>query len=170
MLLCRQSSLYFGISMRHLVVSSKLSVRPEELWDAQSIATINYELGPWIHMSAPAVWRGLKLKDWSGDGPLFKSWVLFLGFVPLDWHSFESLDLSSHMQFVETSSSWINRIWRHERVVRAAPNGCEVIDKVSFTPRLPFVSTLLQPIYALVFRHRHSKLRARHAAANGQIE
>jgi hypothetical protein len=152
--------------MRQVVVSSKLRVRPDELWGEQSIATVNHELGPWIQMSAPAAWHSLKLKDWTGDGPFFKSWILLLGLIPLDRHAFGSLDLSQRMRFVETSSSWVNRVWQHERVVKEIPAGCEVIDMVSFTPRLPFVSVMLHPIYTLVFNHRHTKLRARHAVAD----
>lgn len=151
--------------MSHIVVSSKLNVPPKEFWGAQSLATVNYELGPWIHMTTPAAWRGVKLKDWQGDGPLFKSWVLLLGVVPLDRHAFGSLDISQSMRFVELSSSWVNQVWRHERVVTKVPGGCEVVDRVSFTPRLPFVAGLLHPIYVLVFRHRHARLRARHGVA-----
>jgi hypothetical protein len=160
-----ESSREYIPSMHHVVVSSKLNVQPQEFWGEQSLATVNYELGPWIQMSVPAAWHGLQLKDWSSEGPLFKSWVLLFGLVPLDRHAFGSLDLSQSMRFVETSSSWVNRVWRHERVVTAVAGGCEVMDKVSFAPRLPFVSALLKPIYALVFGHRHSRLRARHAAA-----
>jgi len=153
--------------MRYLVVSSKLSVHPEKFWGEQSMATVNYELGPWIRMSAPTAWQGLKLKDWSGNGQLFKSWVLLLGFLPLDRHAFGSLDLSQNMRFVETSSSWVNRVWQHERVVKAVPGGCQVVDTVRFAPRLPLMSPFLKAIYILVFRHRHSQLRALHAAAGG---
>jgi ligand-binding SRPBCC domain-containing protein len=135
------------------------------LWSEQSIATVNYELGPWIQMSAPAKWQSLALKDWCGNGPLFKSWVLLLGIIPLDHHAFGSLDLSQDMRFVETSSSWVNCVWQHERVVKAVPGGCEVIDKISFAPRLSFVSAMLKLIYVLVFRHRHAKLRLRYTTS-----
>lgn len=153
--------------MRHLVVKSKLAIGPEKFWGEQSIATVNFELGPWIQMSAPAAWRSLKLKDWNGNGQLFKSWVLLLGILPLDRHAFGKLDLSQKMRFIEHSSSWINRIWQHERAVKAVAGGCEITDKISFAPRLPLLSPVLKAIYILVFRHRHSKLRALYAAAGG---
>lgn len=117
-------------------------------------------------MTTPAAWQGVKLKDWRSDGPLFASWILLLGVVPLDRHAFGSLDLGQPMRFVEMSSSWVNRVWRHERAVTAIPGGCEVVDIVSFTPRLPLVASLLRPIYALVFRNRHARLRARDGALN----
>lgn len=131
------------------------------------MATVNHELGPWLRMSFPQAWRSVKLKDWDGRGPFFKSWVLLLGLVPIDRHAFGALDLSHRMRFVETSSSWLNRLWRHERVVSPVPGGCEVRDQISFEPRLPGVSAWVKPIYGLVLRHRHARLRARHAAPGG---
>lgn len=156
------------LSMRQFTMRCNLTVRPEDLWGELSIDTVNYELFPWIRMSAPRVWRNVKLMDWNNNGPLFSSWVLLLGVLPIDRHAFGSLDLSQSLRFVETSSSWINRIWRHERILKATPNGCEVTDKVSFSPRIPIASALLERIYLLVFAHRHSRLKEWNALATGQ--
>ncbi|MEK8029814.1 hypothetical protein AACH06_03180 [Ideonella sp. DXS29W] len=150
--------------MHELVVQSRIAVHPEALWNEQSIATVNFELGPWIWMSAPATWQGVKLKDWDGQRRLFTSWVLLLRILPLDRHAFGTLDLSQPLSFVEHSSSWMNHRWRHERHARAVPGGCEVTDRVSFTPRIPLLAPLLKAIYLAVFRHRHARLRARHGA------
>ena len=79
-------------------------------------------------------------------------------------HAFGTLDLSPPMKFVEHSSSWMNHRWRHERHARPVPGGCEVTDRVSFTPRIPLMAPLLKAIYLAVFRHRHARLRARHGA------
>lgn len=146
--------------MQKLVVRSKVRVQPEKFWSEQSIATINYELGPWIQLSAPAAWQNVKLKEWGGKSPLFDSWVLFMGLVPLDHHTFGSFDTSQKLRFIENSSSWLNRIWQHERVVKPAPDGCEIVDTVNFSPRLGLMSPFLVKIYTLIFRHRHSRLGA----------
>jgi hypothetical protein len=29
------------------------------------MVTVNFELGPWIRMSAPRAWRDVKLRDWG---------------------------------------------------------------------------------------------------------
>jgi len=153
--------------MRHLVVSTELNVSPREFWAEQSLAAVNFELAPWFRMSAPKEWGGFLLKDWQGHGPPFKSWVLLFGFVPIDRHAFGTLEFSQDRGFVETSSSWVNRVWRHERTVKQTAGGCEVVDRLQYLPRLPVASFLLKAIYILVFRHRHNKLRARYGVQGG---
>jgi hypothetical protein len=150
--------------MHPIVVSSKLKVRAETLWGEQSIATVNYELGPWLQMTAPPAWRHVKLRDFGGAGPYFKSWILLLGLFPVDRHAFGSLTLGGELRFVETSSSWLNRAWRHERAVKTVAGGCEVVDTVCMLPRLRFIGALLRPLYQHVFRHRHARLKRRHGA------
>lgn len=149
-----------AVVMRQLVLSSRLAVQAGPFWDEQSLLTVNQELGPWLRMTVPAPWRDLRLKDWRDGGRLFGSWVLLLGVVPLDRHAFGSLELGQDMRFVERSSSGFARVWRHERVVRSVPGGCEVTDTVGFVPRLACLAPLLKAIYILVFRHRHARLRA----------
>jgi hypothetical protein len=39
--------------MSNFVLSSKLAVSPAAFWADQSLATVNYELEPWLHMAAP---------------------------------------------------------------------------------------------------------------------
>jgi hypothetical protein len=48
--------------MSSFVLSSKLAVSPEAFWTDQSLATVNYELEPWIHMTAPKKWRAMRLE------------------------------------------------------------------------------------------------------------
>lgn len=153
--------------MQPIVVSSKLNTRAETLWGEQSIATVNYELGPWLRMTAPPAWRQLKLRDFGGAGPYFKSWILLLGLFPVDRHNFGTLTLGGELRFVEASSSWVNRAWRHERAVRPVDGGCEVVDTVCMLPRLPLLGALLRPLYLFVFRHRHARLKRRHGALGG---
>ena len=146
--------------MTHFVLSSQLKVSAPAFWAEQSLATVNYELGPWIHMSAPKAWQAVRLADWQGGEALFASWVLFLGVLPVDRHAFGSFAFKPESGFVEVSSSWVNRQWRHERTLEAVEGGCVVRDSVAFAPRLGLVSPVLKFIYILVFRHRHQKLKA----------
>ena len=46
--------------MSSFVLSSKLAVSPEAFWADQSLATVNYELEPWIHMTAPKKWLAVR--------------------------------------------------------------------------------------------------------------
>jgi hypothetical protein len=153
--------------MTTLTFSSKLPISPADFWAQQSLATVNYELEPWIHMTAPKEWQAVRLADWRGGQQLFASWILFLHVLPVDRHSFGSLVFEPETGFVETSSSWTNRLWRHERTVLALGTGCVVRDSIAFTPRVGPMSLLLRPIYSLVFRHRHARLAARYGTLPG---
>ncbi len=154
--------------MTPLTFSSTLPILPQEFWAQQSLATVNYELGPWIHMTAPKAWQTVRLADWQGGGEaLFASWVLLLGLLPIDRHAFGSFSFKPETGFVELSSSWVNHMWRHERTVQAEGAGCTVRDSVEFAPRIGFMAYILKPIYSLVFRHRHGRLAARYGARSG---
>lgn len=150
--------------MPNFTLSCDVNISPQAFWVQQSFETINHELSPWIQMSAPSAWRELRLKDWPGGQALFKSWIMLLGWVPIDRHAFGSISFKPDSGFVEISSSWINSAWRHERFVESTGNGCHLTDRVTFAPRLPPMTPLLKAIYLLVFRHRHRRLRARYAA------
>ncbi len=149
--------------MPNFTLSSALNISAQAFWAQQSFETVNHELGPWIQMSAPSAWRELRLSDWPGGEALFKSWIMLLGWVPIDRHAFGSFTFKPDSGFVEISSSWVNSVWRHERFVEPTGNGCLLTDRVTFAPRLPLMTPILKAIYLLVFRHRHRRLRARYA-------
>lgn len=149
--------------MTLLTFSSTLPISRTDFWAQQSLATVNHELGPWIHMTAPKVWQAVRLADWQGGDVLFASWVLFLGVLPVDRHRFGSFSFQPETGFVENSSSWVMRTWQHVRTVQAHGTGCTVRDTITFHPRIGFLSFLLRPIYSGVFRHRHARLAKRYA-------
>jgi len=153
--------------MTALTFSSTLSISPTVFWAQQSLATVNYELGPWIHMTAPKKWRAVRLADWQGGDALFASWVLFLGVLPVDRHRFGSFTFKPESGFAENSSSWTNRTWQHVRTVQAAGAGCTVRDSIVFSPRMVWMAPLLRLIYSFVFSHRHRRLAVRYGAAAG---
>jgi hypothetical protein len=153
--------------MNSLTFSSTLAISPTDFWAQQSLATVNYELGPLIHMTAPKAWQAVRLADWPGGQDLFASWVLFLGVLPIDRHAFGSFTFQPETGFVEDSSSWTVRTWQHVRTVRAHGMGCTVQDTIHFQPRLAILSFLLRPIYSRVFRHRHARLALRYGTLPG---
>lgn len=152
--------------MPHLVISSRLPLSPDDFWQRQSLDSVNAELCPWLRMTAPARWRGMRLQDWDGQGPLFSSWVLLLGLLPIDRHAFGRFVFEPGSGFVETSSSWNARHWRHERRVVAEAGGCMLTDRIEFTAQLPFAAPLLGFIYRAVFRHRHRRLETLYRRVN----
>lgn len=145
-------------------IRSELGVTPESFWQGMSMAAVNAELHPLVHMTTPAVWRECAVSQWSTGRVLFRSVILLFGLLPVDVHSLRLAHIDSTRGFVERSHSWANRLWQHERVTTRTPFGCTITDTVLVESRLPGMATLLLPIYQTVFRHRHRRLRAMHSA------
>ena len=87
-------------------------------------------------MTAPKKWQAIRLADCQGGNVLFSSWLLLLGALPVGRHAFRSFAFTPETGFVEISSTWVNRLWRHERTLASTESGCVVRDTVSFAPRL----------------------------------
>ena len=107
-------------------------------------------------------WRDRRISDWEVGRELFRSWILFFGILPVDRHAFRLRAIGPGLEFHETSSSWMNREWNHDREIRANESGCTVIDRVSFATRLPLLAPLAGLIYRLIFLNRHRRLRKRY--------
>lgn len=129
-----------------------------------SMSAVNAELWPLIRMTTPASWRNCPLEQWTSGTVLFRSVVLLFGFLPVDVHSLRLEHIDPVNGFVERSHSWMNALWRHERVATRTAVGCMVADTVTVQSRVGWVALLLLPIYRGVFRHRHRRLRAFHSA------
>jgi hypothetical protein len=151
--------------MPQFTTRSILNVSPEQFWSSMSMEAVNWELAPWVRMSAPPEWQACTIDQWRPGEVLFKSWILLLGVLPSDLHSLRLLRIEAPEGFVESSTSWMNREWRHERHTRPHPQGCVLEDVVTVTGRLPWLTALLMPVYRLVFAHRHRRLRMRYGGS-----
>lgn len=153
--------------LRTFTIRSELPVSAEHFWATQSLAAVNEELHPLYRMTAPPEVLRAPIREWAKHSNALKSWILFRGFLPVDRHLFGVIEFSAPTAFVETSSSWLNKLWRHERTVGKTPGGCEVVDTISFKSRLSPFSSWQKALYALAFRHRHAMLRSRYVRAAG---
>ena len=144
-------------------LSSQLAIPADQFWNSQTLATVNAELHPLYRMTASRDWLQIPIGEWGHHKDLLKSWILFRGLIPVDRHCFGTIDFPEPRKFVETSSSWLNRLWKHERTVLATESGCEVQDQVCFTSRLPFLESFQKSLYLLAFRRRHANLRNQYA-------
>ncbi len=122
---------------------------------------VNAELYPLVRMTAPEAWSTRSILDWPVGQRLFRSWILFLGLLPVDRHDFRLKAIRPGQGFSEHSTSLVNALWRHERTVVARASGCQVTDVVSYQSRLPLVGLAFEPVYRLVFWWRHRKLRTK---------
>lgn len=125
---------------------------------------VNAELKPWFRMTFPKGDGAL-----NADNPIvangFRSWLLLAGFLPIDRQSF-GFDRLLDLGFVEESSSWMNRRWRHERTVVAVDGQqCVVRDNLLVEPRLGWTAPVGRLGVRAVFSHRHRRLRRRFGSA-----
>lgn len=118
---------------------------------------VNYELHPFIRMTSPRAHDTLPTEV---DGSvIFKSWLLLFGVVPLDRHALALAHVREGVGFVEESSSWLQRRWRHERTLTATePGGCTIEDRLVIEPRLRLFRPVVSAVVGQLFAHRHRRL------------
>jgi hypothetical protein len=142
-------------------VTSVVAASPQAVWDrVASFDGVNYELGPFLRMTAP---RDVRVLDASAV-PLgrkwFRSWVLLLGLVPVDYDDLCVMELDEGRRFLERSSMLSMRVWQHERVIEPEGDGSRVTDRLTFETRGPTPHGLARAVVRFLFRHRHKRLRA----------
>lgn len=157
--------------------SVRLGASAADVWAvAITPSGVNAELMPLVRMTFPAAMSNLTSADITMGVEVCRCWMLGGGVLPFDRHAltFESIDDSGDggdgaisFGFVETSQSWLQRQWRHERTVTEVRSdsgdvvGCEVRDVLTVAPRLPFAHLIVARVVPLVFEHRHRRLVAR---------
>jgi hypothetical protein len=146
-------------------VSSQLEATSEAVW-ARAIDPegINYELRPLMRMAVPKGAEDFGLDDLE-PGRIGRSWIFFLGFLPLDYDDLSIVRVEPGRSFLERSTMLSMRLWEHERTVEPlGEDRCRITDRVAWELRLPLPGAWLRPLIGFVFRHRHRRLqRARPA-------
>jgi len=143
-----------------IAVSSELEAGAEAVW-ARAIdpAGINDELRPLMRMTVPKGAEDFGLDD-AEPGHIGRSWIFFLGFLPLDYDDLDIVRVEPGRSFLERSSMLSMRLWEHERTIEPlGESRCRVTDRLAWEPRLPLPGTLLRPLIRFVFNHRHKRLR-----------
>jgi ligand-binding SRPBCC domain-containing protein len=138
-------------------VSSTLSSPAHEVWaQASTLQGVNYELAPWVRMTAPRTARP-SLADAPIGTQAFASVLLLFGVFPFDVHHlfFERV---YEFGFDEESWSWLNRRWRHERRIVPNADGTKVTDRLTVEPRLA-PKVLVALLVRQLFLSRHRRLR-----------
>lgn len=152
-------------------IRTELAAPAGDVWrHATSMAGVNEELAPWVRMTHPPRLADLSSGPLALGEVLFHSWLLAFGWVPFDRQSLRLLSVDDRGDgggaFVENSTSWMQRRWRHERSVDPVGDGCVVEDRLVVEPRLP-VGALARPVVAALFAHRHRQLVRRFGAPAG---
>ncbi len=143
-------------------ITSELHAPADEVWRfVTDMDCINQELGPWMRMTVPE--RGLSLSDARvvlGER-LFRSWILALGVLPVDFDDvvLESIDVGRG--FRERSSMLTQRAWHHDRELEPTAAGTALTDRLAWQPRVPGAGALFSVVVPRLFGWRHRQLRRR---------
>ena len=121
---------------------------------------VNEELAPWVRMTYPT--NATVIEEAPLGEPAFHSVLLFPGVVPFERHRLVLVEVESGRRFLERSSSWLQSLWHHERVIEPHSEGCLLTDRVTFRTRLPFMGVLTHPMVRSLFRRRHQVLKRRY--------
>lgn len=146
--------------------SSRLAAPAAEVWShATSMRGVNRELFPLVRMTHPAGLESLEEVEVPLGRRAFRSWILFAGFLPIDYDDLTFIELEPG-RFLERSPMLTQREWQHERRVDPIDNGgCAVTDRVRFVPRIAALGPLFLPVFRMAFALRHRNLRSRFGAA-----
>jgi hypothetical protein len=145
-----------------LTFASELEASMASVWEVvATMKGVNEELSPWLRMTAPPEARNLRIEDAPVGRPMFASWVLLGGVLPLDRHYFMLAQVEPGHGFEEDSTSWSQRRWEHRRHLEARGVGCVLTDRLTFTPRLRVSGPILARVIGAIFHHRHRLLRER---------
>ncbi len=147
--------------------TSRLARSADDVWARVTTpAGINDELVPWMRMTVPRAWRGSSLADVAPGAQLGRSWILALGFLPIDYDDLAIAAIDDR-SFREQSTMFSARSWQHERWVEPdaslAGDMCTLRDRVEFVPRrwvtaLPGGVGIHRALIDALFRHRHRRL------------
>lgn len=141
-----------------------VAARPAEVWaHASSMDGVNHELRPLIRMTHPASFSRLPTDVVPGT-TIFASWLLFFGLLPFDRHRLGLRSVDDGVGFVEESSSWHHRRWRHERTIAPLDGeSCAVTDRLVIEPTVPVLRPVIAAVVRRLFAHRHRRLVRRFA-------
>jgi hypothetical protein len=150
-------------------LSSELQAPADEVWTAATdVAGINDELWPLMRMTAPKGWRTLSPDQVEPGQRLFRSWLLLLGVIPVDYDDLTIAELGPGHRFQERSRMASASLWEHERLVEPTGSGsCRVTDRVAFLARTALHDAVLRRLVPRLFAHRHHRLRRRFGDASG---
>lgn len=142
-------------------IESTVAADREAVWcSISTMAGVNHELRPALVMTSPRGHETLPTEVIPGR-VVFVSWLLLFGLLPFDRHALAFERVDDGFGFIEESTSWLHRRWRHERTLTALDGGCRVVDDLVVEARLGFSRPLTAAVVRRLFEHRHRRLARR---------
>lgn len=103
--------------------------------------------------------RSFPPADWTPGRTLFRSRLLFLGFLPVEYDDVGLAEFEPGKRFLERSQMMSQKVWEHERLVVADGSGCTITDRIAFEPRIRWSAAVYESAFRATFRLRHRNLR-----------
>lgn len=121
---------------------------------------INHEMRPWMTMTMPRAANGLTIQTVPIGRPLGRAWLRLFGLIPFDYDRLSIVEITPGSRFLEQSTMLSMSQWEHERTLTSVAGGTQVVDRVTFRPRLPLpgLAALLAKLIDAFFKHRHRRL------------
>ena len=139
-------------------IESSVKASPEEAWEwITSLQGISGEMSPYFRMTAPAGVTSINDVALVPGKPLFRSRVFLFCILPIDYSDITLVEINKGSGFIEQSPMGSMKLWRHDRRIVPAENGCRIVDHVTFEPR--WASPVVGWFIRVVFRHRHRVLQ-----------
>lgn len=143
-------------------IASTLPAPIGHVWErVTTLEGVNDELRPLMRMTAP---RGATLAAAPVGTPWFRSWLLVLRVLPVDFDHLCLVRVDPPHGFHERSTMLSASVWEHRRTLTEEQGRTTVVDELDYTPRFPF-GPVLDRAVPVLFRHRHRRLRRRFGAA-----
>lgn len=145
------------------VARSRLAAAPERVWEhISTMEGVNHELGPLLRMTHPPGIDRIDESLGQLGKPVFRSWVLLFGVIPVDYDRITIVRLDEGRGFLERSPLGTQKLWEHERTIEPGPDGgCVLVDRIAHEPRVPVAQRAQSALLRRVFRHRHRRVRKR---------
>ena len=149
-----------------VVVTSVFKAPKWKIWNnISTFQGVNYELFPFLRMTCPEPNARLSI-DMVTKDPLFRSWLLLFGFLPIEFDLIRIDSIEEGTSFKERSSMFLMQEWHHDRslesvTIEGYEEGCtKVIDKLSFRPRIfnLLFGYFLKHVVKFLFTYRHYRL------------
>ena len=103
---------------------SRIDAPAERVWARVStMAGVNDELAPLVRMTHPPGVDRLDAELGELGRPVFRSWVLLLGVLPVDFDDVTIVRLDPGAGFLERSRLGTQRVWEHERRLEPLRDG-----------------------------------------------
>ena len=144
---------------RGFTVESHLAAERAVVWShVASPEGVNREFRPLLRMTFPDGVGDLT-ETWEPGKTLFRSWILLLGILPVEYDDLAFVEVEPSRRFLERSELLSQRMWEHERTIEPRAVGCVLRDRIRFRARIPLLEGVHEPVFRLVFALRHRNLR-----------